>query len=450
MAVYTSINYKQPVDAALFDEHVAEVIAPGVYKGMYVRVHNLASRTLDIRHASNGEEDKNVHRTDLYGLVFMPNGTRIKITAPQFYNASDPILNKLVIAAPDSTDRVDLVYLEYECKSVPASENPIVYGIIKGKPATAGNSPSTPNLYYDNEVSDRPDLQVIDINKIKYRRIPLAYVSVRAGTTELTDEDISNVRHVKNASELYDFVRNLIGNIRIKGWSVSQNSSTSSGWLLSPTVASGHTYASSVTVSAGNGIIDGIPCATTSAVTINNLRQPTDLTGVKGADSAVSIDSQPLTPVHLVMKLMNGTDKNIASGTRFSITADWVEGAEIITETRTFSLTRALNAGQSYLFVSDPVIRVAPLGLNFSNILTAVSGGTGAVTFSIDGVPKVYVVAAAQDNGTAAFSVMYDPGYFASIPDTYMVLGYIDYKLNSDGTGLSVFAVTSKSIYGAE
>ena len=48
MAVYTSINYKQPVDAALFDEHVAEVLAPGVYKGMFVRAHATRSRTLDI------------------------------------------------------------------------------------------------------------------------------------------------------------------------------------------------------------------------------------------------------------------------------------------------------------------------------------------------------------------------------------------------------------------
>ena len=453
MAVYTSICYKQPVNADLFNEHVAEVISPGIYRGMYIRPHGMGSFALDVRHILCGEDDKNTFRTDLNGLVFTPQGVRIKVTSPQFYDPEDDVLSRLIIQSPSSSDRIDLVYMEYEYKNVPASENKPHYGIIQGTPASEGEAPAKPEIYLDSEVSDRSDQRVIDINYLKSIRIPMAYVTVKHDAIEIKDEDIENVDRVKNTASMMEFVettiRNLVGNLRIGGWGISQDSETKEGWILSPTIGTDHPYASSVTITPGKGVINGIYCESDSPVVIDDLEIPADLTGVKAADSEVSLTTQPRYPSRLIMTMVNGTDVTIPSGSYFTISAKWIDGAVVTMETRTFYTSRDIPPSDSYLFVSDPVVNVLPSGLGFGNILNAVSGGSGSVTFSIDGGHRDYIVASANENQAPSFRVLYDPGYITAIPDTDMILGYIDYKLGNDGRSIVVATVASKKIYGA-
>ena len=153
MAVYTSINYQQPVNSGLVNEHTSEVIAPGVYRGMYVRSHGANSRCLDIRNVETGNDDLDETRTDLFGMAFMPQGMKVFLSAPQMYNESDEILSKLKIEPAGTKDRIDLVCLHYEYRKVIFNHNKPSYVVIKGPDVNDGGSYNYPEVYTEEEIT---------------------------------------------------------------------------------------------------------------------------------------------------------------------------------------------------------------------------------------------------------------------------------------------------------
>lgn len=410
MAVYTSINYQQPVNAEIMNEHTSEALSPGIYKGMYIRSHGLSSRCVDVRNVMDGDDDKLESRVDLYGFAVMPQGMKVKLTAPQFYNEDDSILDKLIIQEASDNDRIDLVYMQYEYKPVAFSRNRPSYGVIKGTEALPGLEPEKPEIYSQSEIDEETGKTAFYWKKI---RIPMAYVRVPAGSAYVTDADIVNIRHSLNTNGVMEYVgetlNTIMGNFKqTGGWSMSIDEEERL-----------------VLITKGSGMIGGSLQKTTETSFLDDLRSQQTLMHEQLADINLSLDAQPEDPTCLKITFKVTGDISTLSGKSFTVTGLWVDRGEQVEEVRTFRLPIITSGSDSFTVITDPVVSVVSGGLNFYGIVSDLEDTT--VMVSARNLPRSYIIARAQDNGIPRFYISRDPRYaLYKMPYTEMLMGYAE------------------------
>lgn len=407
MAVYTSINYQQPVNSGLVNEHTSEVIAPGIYRGMFIRSHGPESRCLDVRNVQNGDLDTDESRTDIYGMAFMPQGMKVFMSAPQFYNEEDPILSKLVVEPAGLRDRVDLVCLHYEYKKVIFNHNKPSYVIIKGEEADSDRGPEYPWVFSDDELS--PEEGKTE-EYFRRRRIPMAFIIVRAGSQYVTDADIINIRHSMNTNEIQDYISQMfdeiIGNCRYNGWSIYRDADEFN-----------------VIVTPGYGFIAGRIHRSMTSDTIQDIRPQIILMNSKNPSENLSLDVQPPYPTALKIHIESTSSSEVPSGSSFLISGVWVDGASQVEETREFTLPSAIPAGGSVDIVTDEVVSIVEAGINLAGLVGDVS--SSELSVSIKNSPVAYILAMAQEDNRPRFRAEYDPRYVADLSVDEMLLGTV-------------------------
>ena len=409
MAVYTSINYQQPVNSDIVNEHTSEVIAPGVYRGMYIRSHGENSRCLDVRNVEEGDGDLGELNLENIGLAFMPQGMKVFLSAPQFYNEEDPILSKLIVEPAGERDRIDLVCLQYEYRKVVPSSNKPSYVIIKGREALPGKLPKAPDVYSAEEL-DPEHGRTRD--KFRRIRIPMAHIHVRVGTEFVTDADISNIRRSMNTNDVLKYMDsifyNIYGNCRFDGWLLKRD---------------GEEY--NIIVTPGTGMIDGRLHSTKMDAIVQDIKPQIVLMEEQNPSTNMSLNVQLPYPSALKFEITSNSEGTIPEGASFLVSGIWVDGEQQLEETREFRLQEEIRPGETSKIIIDKAVCISEAGINMEGI---VEGGINPedINVTVYNMPVAYIIAIAQPSNVPIFRDEYDPRYVMYLPSTEMMLGWVE------------------------
>lgn len=429
MASYTSIYYGAPVNADIINKHMAGVVAPGIYKGLYVRSAGASSRVLDIRNVETGdmdteEVDGGIHQQEYYGLAFTSEGVRIEETSPL----------RARITVPDSSsgDRIDLVYLQYEFKKVIPSKNLPSFGLLKGEAASAGEEPVSPLICTNEEAAEYAQVTVQALTQAQITnalchyskiRIPMAYVRVKATSQYITDEDIINIPRVMTTDQIVDYISEALygslGNFRTYGWSLSSPSG-----------------ALDVNISAGRGLIGGKLCVSGSTKTVTGIKPRIQLMPSRNAGANLSLSAQIPSDcpscLRVILRAPSGKTVNVTHvdpttsqevPTSFSISGTWIEGSTEVTGTKVYAIPNKVTSA-GLVILTDPFISVDADGVDFEDFATPIQSFT--CTVEITNQPRAYIYAQSQLNRLARFVYDYDPKRAVTSRKDDYLLGYVE------------------------
>jgi hypothetical protein len=396
------------------NEHIAKLIAPGVYEGLRVTVN---------------EEGSSLNLDISEGFALTNEGIKIVI--------EDKIENAVTIELANTVyNRVDLVVLRYKySKTYDQLENVATFHVIRGQ------TPNTPPDEDSFAQEGEPE------NWLEDTDIILAQVSVPNDRQYLLNEDIFNRRVIMTTqaamSTLSSIIYTSLGNFISNGWQVNGGSQELTDEAL---------------ISRGTGLINGQYNTTVSTTVVPGLYQPRRLVYPAGNPEGVCFIRELPAEGSIVPpdNIGSGENLDLSAALRFpsrlkiAVQKLNLDGNPIVAADADPIVGRVVLTGQNEynnpiqeeieivaerdedgimtttVVTSNRYRSISPEGIDFIDILDL----DYKVSVEITDMPVAYIKARNNDSGTPTFYAEYDVTNLESANE--LVIAVLKYNKSSE------------------